>query len=101
MDLVADFAGPLPVMVIAEMIGIPFEARPRFMRWSQAIVNLSTRLRGAHWRSSSFGSTRRPVRRCSNTSRALSRASDEPWEPRQALHVHGPSRLPIRFTPRT
>ena len=25
--------------------------------------------------------------------------SDEPWEPRQALHVHGPSRLPIRFRP--
>lgn len=24
-------------------------------------------------------------------------ASDEPWEPREALHVHGPSRLPIRF----
>jgi cytochrome P450 len=26
-------------------------------------------------------------------------ASDEPWEPRKALGVHGPSRLPIRFTP--
>jgi cytochrome P450 len=26
-------------------------------------------------------------------------ASDEPWEPRKALNVHGPSRLPIRFTP--
>jgi cytochrome P450 len=26
-------------------------------------------------------------------------ASDEPWEPRQGLHVHGPARLPIRFTP--
>jgi cytochrome P450 len=26
-------------------------------------------------------------------------ASDEPWDPRKALHVHGPSRLPIRFTP--
>jgi cytochrome P450 len=26
-------------------------------------------------------------------------ASDAPWEPRKALHVHGPSRLPIRFTP--
>ena len=26
-------------------------------------------------------------------------ASDEPWEPRKALHVHGPSRLPIRFIP--
>jgi cytochrome P450 len=25
-------------------------------------------------------------------------ASDEPWEPHKALHVHGPSRLPIRFT---
>jgi cytochrome P450 len=24
-------------------------------------------------------------------------ASDEPWEPRKALHVHGPTRLPIRF----
>src|SRR5438552_1936224 len=29
-------------------------------------------------------------------------ASAEPWEPRKALGVHGPSRLPIRFTrPRT
>jgi cytochrome P450 len=27
-------------------------------------------------------------------------ASDEPWEPRQARHVLGPSRLPIRFRPR-
>jgi cytochrome P450 len=26
-------------------------------------------------------------------------ASDQPWEPRKALGVHGPSRLPIRFTP--
>jgi cytochrome P450 len=25
------------------------------------------------------------------------RISNEPWAPRQALHVHGPSRLPIRF----
>jgi cytochrome P450 len=24
-------------------------------------------------------------------------ASDEPWEPRQALNVHGPARFPIRF----
>ena len=27
------------------------------------------------------------------------RASTEPWPPRQAFGVHGPSRLPIRFTP--
>ena len=27
----------------------------------------------------------------------LELASDQPWEPRQALNVHGPTRLPIRF----
>lgn len=25
-------------------------------------------------------------------------ATNEPWEPRRGLHVHGPTRLPIRFT---
>ncbi|XXZ17252.1 cytochrome P450 [Sorangium sp. So ce315] len=29
----------------------------------------------------------------------LSRASDAPWEPRRAILVHGPTRLPIRFAP--
>lgn len=28
---------------------------------------------------------------------AFERASPEPWEPREAFHVHGPTRLPIRF----
>ncbi|WP_437953387.1 cytochrome P450 [Sorangium sp. So ce296] len=46
MDLAADYAGPLPTMVIAEMIGIPAEDRARFMRWSEAIVNLSHTLSG-------------------------------------------------------
>jgi len=31
--------------------------------------------------------------------RGLELASNEPWEPRKALHVHGPSRLPIHFRP--
>src|SRR5262245_33635330 len=26
-------------------------------------------------------------------------AADTRWEPRKALHVHGPARLPIRFAP--
>jgi cytochrome P450 len=30
--------------------------------------------------------------------RDLALASDAPWEPRKALHVHGAQRLPIRFT---
>jgi cytochrome P450 len=28
-------------------------------------------------------------------------ACNEPWEPRQALNVHGPARLPIRFASTT
>jgi len=31
--------------------------------------------------------------------KSLELASNEPWEPRKALHVHGPTRLPIRFEP--
>jgi cytochrome P450 len=29
--------------------------------------------------------------------KGLSLESDEPWEPRPGLHVHGPAHLPIRF----
>jgi cytochrome P450 len=41
MDLCADFSVPLPLMVIAEMIGIPLADRQRFKRWSDAILNLA------------------------------------------------------------
>lgn len=41
MDLAADYAVPLPMMVIAEMIGIPPEDWPRFNAWSDAILKLS------------------------------------------------------------
>lgn len=37
-DLIRDFALPLPVTVIAEMIGIPEQDRARFFGWTQAIV---------------------------------------------------------------
>jgi cytochrome P450 len=33
-DLIADLAYPLPVMVIAEMLGVPAEDRSKFKRWS-------------------------------------------------------------------
>ncbi len=41
MDLAADYAVPLPMMVIAEMIGMPLVDWPRFKRWSDAILRLS------------------------------------------------------------
>jgi cytochrome P450 len=37
-DLVESFAIPLPVIVIAELLGIPSEDREQFRRWSNAIV---------------------------------------------------------------
>ncbi len=40
MDLAADFSVPLPLMVIAEMLGIPLAHRPQFRRWSDVILNL-------------------------------------------------------------
>ena len=41
MDLAADYSVPLPMTVIAEMLGIPAADRPRFQRWSDVILNMS------------------------------------------------------------
>lgn len=38
MDVVDDFAGPLPVHVIAEILGVPLEERAQMRRWSGCIV---------------------------------------------------------------
>jgi cytochrome P450 len=45
-DLVADYATPLPVRVIAEMIGLPACDRDAFAEWSRVIVNLSYAITG-------------------------------------------------------
>lgn len=38
MDVVSDFATPLPVIVIAELLGAPAEDRNHFKRWSDILV---------------------------------------------------------------
>ena len=38
MDLIGDFAFPLPTIVILEMLGVPAEDRERFRIWSNALV---------------------------------------------------------------
>ena len=40
-DLVRDFSDPLPVIVIAEMLGIPTEDRAIFKRWSDDLIGES------------------------------------------------------------
>jgi cytochrome P450 len=46
MDLATEFSVPLPMMVIADMIGIPVEDWPRFRHWSDIILKLSYTMRG-------------------------------------------------------
>ncbi len=45
-DLVASYASPLPMMVIAEILGLPSADWPMFARWSEAIVNLGNTIAG-------------------------------------------------------
>src|SRR5262249_27969784 len=42
MDFVRDFSDPLPVTVIAEMLGIPTEDRTTFKRWSDDLIGESS-----------------------------------------------------------
>ena len=39
MDVIQDLSYPLPVIVIAEMLGVPIEDRPQFKRWSDQLVS--------------------------------------------------------------
>ncbi len=41
MDLVEDYSLPLPMMVIAELIGVPVSDWPRYKRWSDVILKIA------------------------------------------------------------
>jgi cytochrome P450 PksS len=41
-DLIHDYALPIPTTIIAEMLGVPVEDRHRFHRWSKALFAAST-----------------------------------------------------------
>jgi len=40
MDLISDLAYPLPAIVIAELLGVPFEDRDTYHQWADVIVGL-------------------------------------------------------------
>ena len=39
-DVIGDYAEPLPVLVIAELLGVPRSLAPQLRQWSQAIVRM-------------------------------------------------------------
>ncbi|HEX5747142.1 MAG TPA: cytochrome P450 [Archangium sp.] len=47
MDLAADFSIPLPLRVIAEMLGVPTADQPRFKRWSDVMMALGYAVAGS------------------------------------------------------
>jgi cytochrome P450 PksS len=42
MDLIRDYALPVPTTIIAEMLGVPVEDRHAFHRWSKALVSAAS-----------------------------------------------------------
>src|SRR6185295_10119986 len=38
MDLIQDFAYPIPIRIIAELLGIPVEEQATFRRWSETLI---------------------------------------------------------------
>lgn len=47
LELIHDFATPLPMRVIAGMLGVPLERRDDFKRWTQEIIGPSPEVAGA------------------------------------------------------
>jgi cytochrome P450 len=46
LDVVGEYAARLPMMVIAEMLGLPVEDHAQYTRWSEAIVGLGNTISG-------------------------------------------------------
>jgi cytochrome P450 len=42
MDLIRDFALPLPMTIITDILGVPAKDHDKFHRWSQAVVSLTS-----------------------------------------------------------
>jgi cytochrome P450 len=42
MDLIRDFALPLPMTIITEILGVPAKDHDKFHKWSQAVVSLTS-----------------------------------------------------------
>jgi cytochrome P450 len=76
MELVRDFAAPLPVIVIAELLGLPREDRDAFKRWADelaALVDPLSALGGLARAQQAFDELAAYLRRCFAERRAAPR----------------------------
>ncbi|MFG3437278.1 cytochrome P450 [Nonomuraea sp. NPDC047897] len=62
-DLHAALALPLPVAVICELLGVPYEERDRFRGWTQDAADITDRARSAHGLGALFAYGQRLVAR--------------------------------------
>jgi cytochrome P450 len=54
-DIVAEFAAPLPTIVIAELLGIPSEDGQKFREWTEVVTGTDVRNRRSGSESQTFG----------------------------------------------
>jgi cytochrome P450 len=54
-DIVADFAAPLPTIVIAELLGVPAEDANQFRAWSEAVTGTNLRRKLTEETSTRYG----------------------------------------------
>src|SRR5450631_2132786 len=70
MDLINDFAYPLPITVISEMLGIPVTDRQKFRTWTQVLVNTGEQNQQESLKTSAIGEFLRYIKSLLDEKRA-------------------------------